>query len=48
MALAIKDSKVVYVSPPKKLGKRESKALEEFQTNKKLIQKAIKRKYRVE
>jgi hypothetical protein len=48
MALAIKDSKVVYVSPPQKLGKKEMKALEESQTNKKLIKKAISRKYRVE
>ena len=47
MALAIKDNKVVYVAPPKKLTEKEKKMLEDAPINHKLIQRATSRKYNV-
>jgi len=47
MALAIKDKKVVYVAPPKKLTVAEKKILEETPVNHKLIEKATSRKYKI-
>ena len=47
MALAIKDSKVVYVAPPKKLTSKEKKMLEDAPINHKLIKRATSRKYNV-
>ena len=47
MALIIKDNKVVYVSPPKKLTAEEKKILENDPVNKKLIKRATSRKYNV-
>ena len=47
MALAIKDNKVVYVAPPKKLTVKEKKMLEDAPVNYKLIKRATSRKYNV-
>jgi len=47
MALAIKDNKVVYVAPPKKLTEKEKKMLEDTPVNHKLIKRATSRKYNV-
>ena len=47
MALVIKNEKVVYVAPPKKLTDEEKKMLEETPVNKKLIKSATSRKYNV-
>jgi len=47
MALAIKDNKVVYVAPPKKLSAKERKVLEDTPVNKKLIEKATSRTYKI-
>ena len=47
MALVIKDNKVVYVAPPKKLTKQEKKVVEDTPINHKLIKKATSRKYTV-
>jgi len=47
MALAIKDNKVVYIVPPKKLTAKETKMLEDAPLNHKLIKRATSRKYNV-
>ena len=47
VALAIKDNKVVYVAPPKKLTAKEKKILEDAPVNHKLIKRATSRKYNV-
>jgi len=47
MALTIKDTKVIYVVPPKKLTAKEKKMLEEAPVNHKLIKRATSRKYNV-
>jgi len=47
MALVIKNKKVVYISPPKKLSKEEKKILEETPVNHKLIKRATSRKYNI-
>ena len=47
MALAIKNEKVVYITPPKKLTEKELKKLEDTPVNKKLIKKATSRKYKI-
>lgn len=47
MALVIKDNKVVYITPPKKLTKQEKKVVEDTPINHKLIKKATSRKYTV-
>ena len=47
MALTIKDKKVVYVAPPKKITVAEKKILEETPVNHKLIKKATSRKYKI-
>ncbi len=47
VALAIKDKKVVYVAPPKKLTTKEKKMLEDAPVNHKLIERATSRKYNV-
>ena len=47
MALAIKDDKVIYVAPPKKLTAKEKKILEDTPVNHKLIKRATSRKYNV-
>ena len=47
MALTIKDNKVIYVAPPKKLSAKERKMLEDAPVNHKLIKKATSRKYNV-
>lgn len=47
MALTIKDNKVVYVAPPKKLTVKEKKILEDAPVNHKLIKRATSRKYNV-
>jgi len=47
MALVIKDEKVVYVAPPKKLTVDEKKILEDTPINHKLIKKATSRKYKI-
>ena len=47
MALAIKDGKVINVSPPKTLTKEQRKALEDAPINHELIKRATSRKYNV-
>ncbi len=47
MALVIKDDKVVYIAPPKKLTSKEKKMLEDAPVNHKLIKRATSRKYNV-
>ena len=47
MALAIKDNKVIYIAPPKKLTEKEKKMLEDAPINEKLIKRATSRKYNV-
>ena len=47
VALTIKDNKVVYVAPPKKLTSKEKKMLEDAPVNHKLIKRATSRKYNV-
>ena len=47
MALVIKDKKVVYVAPPKKLTTDEKSILENASVNHKLIKKATSRKYKI-
>jgi hypothetical protein len=47
VALTIKDNKVVYVSPPKKLTAKEKKMLEDTPVNYKLIKRATSRKYNI-
>ena len=47
MALVIKNDKVVYVAPPKKLTEKEKKMLEETPVNEKLIKRATSRTYNV-
>lgn len=47
MALRIKDGKVISVSPPSKLTKKQLKKLEETPINKELIKKATSRKYNI-
>ena len=47
MALIIRNNKGVYVSPPKKLTLDEKKILENTPINKKFIQRATLRKYRI-
>ena len=47
MALAIKDNKVVYVAPPKKLTTKEKKMLEDALVDHKLIKRATSREYNV-
>ena len=47
MALIIRNNKVVYVSPPKKLTLAEKKILENAPINKKLIKRATSRKYKI-
>jgi hypothetical protein len=47
MALAIKDGKVINVSPPKKLSSADKKILKETPVNEKLIKRATSRKYNV-
>lgn len=47
MALTIKDNKVVYIAPPKKLTAKEKKMLEDTPVNHKLIKRATSRKYNV-
>ena len=47
MALIIKDKKVVYVAPPKKLTIDEKSMLENAHINHKLIKKATSRKYKI-
>jgi hypothetical protein len=47
MALIIKDNKVIYVSPPKKLTAEEKKILENAPINEELIKRATSRKYKI-
>ena len=47
MALAIKDNKVVYIAPPKKLTTKEKKMLEDTPVDHKLIKRATSRKYNI-
>jgi hypothetical protein len=47
MALVIKDNKVVYIAPPKKLTAKEKKTLEDAPVNHKLIKRATSRKYNI-
>ena len=47
MALKIKDKKVVYIAPPKKLIAKEQKMLEIAPVNHKLIKRATSRKYNI-
>jgi len=47
MALTIKNNKVIYITPPKKLTTKEKKILEETPINHKLIQRATSRKYTI-
>jgi hypothetical protein len=47
MALKIKDNKVVYITPPKRLTTKEQKMLEIAPINHKLIKKATSRKYNI-
>ena len=47
MALAIKDNKVVYIAPPKKLTAKEKKMLEDAPVDHKLIKRATSRKYNI-
>jgi len=47
MALIIKNDKVVYVAPPKKLTSTEKKILEDAPVNHELIKRATLRKYNV-
>lgn len=47
MALVIRNNKVVYIAPPKKLTAEEKKILENAPINKKLIKRATSRKYKI-
>ena len=47
MALIIKNKKVVYIAPPKKLTIAEKKILEETPVNHELIKRATSRKYNI-
>jgi hypothetical protein len=47
MALTIKKSRVVYVTPPKKLSAEARKALEKTPVKREVIAKATSKKYKV-
>lgn len=47
MALRIKDGKVVSISPPTKLTKKQLQKLEDTPVNEKLIKEATSRKYNI-
>ena len=47
MALVIKENKVVYIAPPKKLTSKAKKMIEEAPVNHKLIKRATSRKYNI-
>jgi hypothetical protein len=47
MALIIKNNKVVYISPPKKLTSKEREFFENAPVNKELIKRATSRKYKI-
>ena len=47
MALRIKDGKVISISPPTNLTKKQMKQMENVPVNKKFIEEATSRKYNV-
>ncbi len=47
MALIIRNNKVVYVSPPKKLTKEEKEFFENAPINEERIKRATSRKYKI-